>query len=132
MSEERKVPTQSIQVTLSQNTYIVKFPTVGQLLDIEAFKMVYSKDQYNKWMQAIWDNTATESQLLALEMSNMFAHLTVLIPELSKDLRVKSLRDLSQSDLKPFMETYQKQIRPWLDEWQVYIAELDKANESKS
>jgi hypothetical protein len=101
----------SIKVKVKEQEYVVKFPTVGQLLEIEALKMAYTNNTYGALV-----NGGLRSSAYALDMADCFATFQVMIPELAKDLGIKSFVNLDAFEAKKIVSVYTKQFQPWMVE----------------
>lgn len=121
MKTKQPNPTSSLKMTVEDNTYEIKVPTVGQLLDIEALKASLSGDR--------GFDTRTESGLYAQALNETIAHFTILIPKLKEDLTVKSLFDLGLVQSKKLVSVYLKQFRPWWKDWMTIINSDDEEQE---
>lgn len=88
--------------------YQVKFPTVGQLQDIEAAKLAYTNGRYVD--MAIG---GLKTHTFALDSADTIAYFSVLIPELRKDLELKNWREIDPFKLKELMVVYKKQFLVW-------------------
>lgn len=98
------------------NKYVVKFPTIGQFLDIEARRMELSSGTYSLMLKS-----ALISSQTALDMIDMAAQLSVLCPDVIKDLKASSLLDLDIIDGRELLESYNEQLRPWMNEWMTLL-----------
>ena len=103
--------TNQITVTIKNNSYIVKYPTVGQFLVIETLKQALSNGQYDSLMKA---NTYEAS--MAFELINVEAFITTMIPKLVEDLKVSSIRDLGLKDMLEIRQVYMDQIYPFTED----------------
>jgi hypothetical protein len=128
-TENKDLP-RSIEITIKQNNienkYVVNFPNVGQVIDIETRKSLYSQNQYGKMAQA-----GIVTQGMALDMIDMIATFGILIPQLEKDMRVK-FTELNAIDAKGLMSAYKKQFLPWYNQWLNVLNIDDEAEEVKS
>lgn len=108
--------------------YIVKFPNVGQLLEIESMKMAYTNNSYGTLVQG-----GLRSSSYALDMADCFSTFQILIPELSKDLGVKSFTQLDAFEAKKIVSVYVKQFQPWMTELltELYKMEDDAVKEEQ-
>jgi len=105
-----------IDFTVKENSYTIKLPTAGQLLDIEEYKAVFTNGRYG----AILANR-TKSSEAALDNVDMMAHLTAMCPDLIKDMAAKGLSDWKQMsiiDLKELKEPYEKIFLPWFKDFE--------------
>lgn len=112
-----------ITLNLNGNDYIVKFPTVGQFIQIEAQKSLLTRNQYGALIV-----TGTKVATKALDFVDMIAYFSVLIPEIDdikKDAKV-DLFSLDILDAKEMLKVYTKEFKPWLDSWMKVINTVDE------
>ncbi len=95
-------------ITVKGKAYLVAFPTVGQLMDIESFKIAYTNGKYVDMSMS-----TLKIHNFALDTTDAVAYLSVLIPELKVDLGVKNWRDISPILAKELIHTFKKQFIPW-------------------
>ena len=101
-----------IKVQISEKLeYTLKFPNVGQLLEIEALKMAYTNNSYSVLAQS-----GLKSNIYALDTADCFATFQVMIPTLAKDLGVNSFTQLDSFEAKKVIRAYTKQVQPWMTE----------------
>lgn len=93
------------------NNYTIKFPNVGQFQSIESIKQVLSRGMYLALVQ-----TNTISANNALDMIDIEAYLSVLCPELIKDLKCDKFSDLGLEDYMELKKAYDEQFVPWWNE----------------
>lgn len=105
--------TRNLVIQVLGNSYTVKYPTVGQILDLESAKASLSKGQYGAMIDA-----QTLSSLNALGCIDIIAHFQILIPELILDLKVSRIQDLDPSDFMELVRVYKNDLMPWVKEWQ--------------
>jgi hypothetical protein len=105
----------TIVIPIKENSYTVTYPNVGQKIKIEALKQELTEGQYGNMssslLQVQWD---------ALEMVDVIAYFSVLIPQLIKDSKV-SLRELDQQDFKELISVYKDKFVPWYNNWNEII-----------
>lgn len=94
------------------NTYTIKVPTVGDMIDVERMKMVLSNGYYNEMMK-----TSTVSAQESLLMIDIQAHFSVQCPDLIKDIKCDDIRRLSIEDYQELKNIYIKQFLPWWNNW---------------
>lgn len=90
----------------------VKYPTVGQLIEIENKKMLLTGGRYSDYVIS----GGTKSQEFASDAVDMLAHFSVLIPALAEALNVKSYLDVDALAAKQLVDVYKKEFRPWYNE----------------
>lgn len=99
------------------NNYIIKFPNVGQMLDIESRKMALTGGQYRNLTL-----NPTASSLMALLNADMISTFSILIPEMAKDMKIDFF-ELDIKTSKVLTNAFTKQFLPWYNEWMI---ELEK------
>ena len=109
---------------VKNNNYSVNFPTVAQFIDIESTKAKLAGDAYQDMMRA-----GTLLSAKALDLVDMTANLTILCPDLLKDLKATSILALDLIDVKELLLAYNKQFVPWLVAWQKVLNQIDKPEE---
>ena len=94
------------------NTYTIKVPTPGDMIDVERMKMVLSSGYYNEMMR-----TSTISAQESLMVIDIQAHFTVQCPELMKDLKCEDVRKMAAEDYQALKTAYTKEFVPWWNVW---------------
>lgn len=115
-----------LKITVLNNTYLIKFPNVGQMLDIESRKMALTSGQYKNLML-----TGTVASELALLSVDMIATFSILCPQMSKDMNVDFFEmEISQSNTltKIYVETF----LPWYNNWLIELTKKEEKNEGNS
>lgn len=109
--------------------YMVKFPNVSQLLEIEALKMAYTNNAYGTLA-----SNGLRSSSYALDMADCFATFQILIPQMLTDLGIKSFTSLDAFEAKKIVRVYVKQFQPWMVELltELYKMEDDAVKEQES
>jgi hypothetical protein len=90
---------------------IVKYPNVGQVLEIESLKSALTNGTYGDLVRM---NTRSSNQ--ALDIADTIATFTVLIPEFRETLNVKSYTELDPFDAKKLVVVYKNKFFPWYNE----------------
>jgi len=102
------------------NNYSIKFPNVGQLVDIETRKQQYSAGMYSSMV-----NNYTNTSLYALDVIDAQACFGVLAPDLLKDLKVKTLSQLDPVDFEDIRLAYRDQFLPWFKQWESVLKDTN-------
>ena len=118
--------TREIKVTIRENSYKATFPKVGQLIDIENMKAILSNGMYGSM-----ESSRTIDSQFALDMIDMEAYYSVLIPDLIKDLKVKSFRDLEIEDSVELRKIFVKDLLPFIKKWRDIITKPIESNDDK-
>ena len=108
------------------NNYNISFPTVAQFIDIETMKARLANDSYGSMVK-----TGTVLSIKALDYIDMICNITIMIPELLKDLKTNNLLNLDIFDAKELLGEYQTQYMPWMVQWQKILAELPTVQEEE-
>tara|TARA_R100000734_G_C3306965_1_gene97475 strand:+ start:618 stop:1049 length:432 start_codon:yes stop_codon:yes gene_type:complete len=108
------------------NKYDINFPTVAQFIDIESMKSKLSNDTYGSMVK-----TGTILSVKALDYIDMVSNLTVMIPDLLKDLKTDNYLNLDIFDARELLKAYQSQYAPWMVQWQKILAEIPEDESSE-
>lgn len=106
-----KLPSNQIKVTIGQNPYEIKFPTNGQLIDIERMKIQLTNGTHKDML------FGSGNSQQAYFLVEAIATFTILLPNLNKDLTVSNLLELNPYQSKSILEAYEKTYFPWMQEW---------------
>lgn len=90
---------------------VVKFPNVGQWIDIDNAKMVFSAGRYGDLMKA--NSSTTE---FTLNVIDALAYFSVLIPEFRAKIKVESYDDLDYKLAKTLSSDFTTAFWPWFVE----------------
>lgn len=101
----------SIKLQITGKDYVIKFPNVGQLMDIESLKSALTNGQYGELVRM---NTRLSNS--ALDIADTIATFSVLIPEIKETLNVKTYTELDPFKAKDLVKCYKKQYFPWFNE----------------
>jgi len=101
----------SIKLKISGKDYLVHFPNVGQILDIESLKSALTNGSYGDLCKM-----GTKTANAALDLADTIATFVILIPELKDTLDVKSFTELDPFLAKKLVTPYKKQFLPWFME----------------
>jgi len=106
-------------IVFKGNEYQLKYPTVGQLIDIRVMEQQLSKGMIKELI------TGTDADIDSYIYITTIAHVQILLPDLVKDMRV-SFKDMDVMDFQELINLYSEQISPWLIEWRDKIKEKMK------
>jgi len=116
-----------LQLTIKDNTYHVKTPTAGQLWDVEEMKAVLANGRYGDVL-----NNRTVWAEYNLDNIDMFAYLSILVPQLMKDLAVNSWRELDPFDLAELKKAYKQQFVPWFEQFTKALRDVETKDEGEN
>jgi len=111
----------SISIEVKGNMYDLRYPTVYQVMQIEAMKSRLTNGEYGNMV-----TQGTFNALTALDFVDMVAYLTVLCPELLGDLKAKSIVDMDAMDAKELMDVYKRDVTGWIREWQRILSGVNE------
>jgi hypothetical protein len=98
----------TFSTTKGDNTYSIKIPNVGEFYDIEVNKQILGNGLYSSIVK-----TNTIGAQHAADMIDIEAHLSVLCPDLMKDLNSSSFKELGLMDYNEIKKVYIKDFIPW-------------------
>lgn len=113
--KEKKMPAQVIDINIGGNVYPIKFPNVGQLIDIENNKA--------RTIDAAID-TSFLSGVLARTMAEAISVFTVLIPTLKEKLNVP-LAEMDLLTANGIAKEYREKYLPWQNQWMAVLYDMD-------
>lgn len=100
-----------VQLKIQDRSYSVSYPNVGQFYQIESLKLQLSNGYYNSLVLL-----GTKSALSALDMIDIEATLSVMVPQLIKDLKVKNFGELGIADFSEIRKAYEEVVVPLFKE----------------
>jgi hypothetical protein len=106
------------------NTYTIKVPTAGDMIDVERLKMILSGGYYNEMMR-----TTTVSAQESLMVIDIQAHFSVLCPKFLEDLKCEDIKKLSIEDYRILKEAYMGKFVPWWNNWLKLLKGEEKSGE---
>jgi len=119
----------TIETAGIKNEYVVEFPRVKDFIRIEALKQEVTGGTYGMMVSS---NLA--SQFEAVQMADIVAYFTVLLPDFMKSLKAKgidSIDELDAIDFNIIKKVYQEQFFPWYKVWFETLQKVTKEDETK-
>ena len=108
-------------------TVTVRFPNVGQLIDIESLKQLYTGGRY-----AIMAASNLKSMGYALDLVDSIVFFQVLCPKIKKVAGVDNLINISTELGNELIEVYKKEIyAPWYSDVLKQIYTYGSGEETK-
>lgn len=107
-------------ITVLGKKYTVNYPNVGQILEIESLKLLYSNNTYGALVKS---GHTTASDLLNL--IDAMSYFSVLAPDLIKDMKIEDFSKVGAIQQKRI-------VRAFIEFWKWFRAmndELDKDEE---
>lgn len=113
-----------------EREFKVKFPTVGQYIQVESRKaqLTIPKNSLNQSTQYLnLIRQGTTPSFIALDMVEMIAWFEVCIPDLMKGtVGIENIEDLDIFDAKPLLEVYRNVFEPWKEKWEKIFNNVGK------
>jgi hypothetical protein len=103
---------EELTFAVNGNTYTIKVPTAGSMIDIERLKMIYSGGYYSEMMKTL--TTTSQESLMVIDIQS---HFKILCPKLMEDLKCEDIKKLDIKDYKELRIAYVKQFLPWWNKW---------------
>jgi hypothetical protein len=94
------------------NTYTIKVPTPGDMIDVERMKQVLSAGFYGEMMRT--NSISAQESLMVIDIQ---AHFAILCPQLMKDIKAEDVRKLTIEDYRELKTAYTTQFVPWWNNW---------------
>lgn len=88
--------------------YIVKFPNVGQIMDIEDFKMTLSRGKYVELALS-----PLKIHVFQCDLIDAMSYFTVLSKDIKEDFNLNNVRDVDLKIGKGLIDIYKEQFIPW-------------------
>ncbi len=115
-SVKKPLPPTSISFRINDNSYDIKYPRTGEMLNIESLKVQLSSNTYNELI----NGNTTASQIARITI-DMIAFLSIMCKKLREDMKVETFSELNALDNKKLYQMYIKTILPWLNEWETIL-----------
>lgn len=122
-----------ITITYNDKKFIIKFPNVGQLMDIEALKMALTGGKYGTFAAS-----GIKSMYFVLDMVDAIAFFSVMCPRLKNYITEEDTdvdyTQMNPQSIKPLVEIYKKRIAPWYNNMmsELYKSTNEAIEESES
>ena len=94
------------------NTYTLKKPTIGQLLDIQTLKAQITRGSYGQIVRNL-----DEIGIMSLDVVDMIAVLSSLCPDVITDMKVSNWAELDPFDILDLYKGYQATVHPWYSQY---------------
>lgn len=98
----------SKKITIGEKSFIVNFPNVGQMIDIESMKQSLTGNRYGSMA-----SSGIASMYMALDVVDAIAFLTVVVPDIAKYYNIQDYMKLSPDKMSEYTKIYKVEILPW-------------------
>jgi len=100
-----------ITFNYNEKKFNIKFPNVGQMIDIEGMKNSLTRGKYGSFAAS-----GIQSMYLILDMVDTIAFISIMCPKLKKMISSDEevdYTDMNPEDLKDLIKVYKTEIFPW-------------------
>jgi len=108
-------------LTVKGRQYKIEFPNVRRFKELETMKQMLSNGMYGNLLK-----TQTVASFSALDMIDVEAFVTVMIPDLLKDMKCDSVSDMGLDDYAELKAAYDEQVIPWWNEIMDVVTKIQK------
>ena len=122
-----------IAITYNDKKFIVKFPNVGQLMDIESLKMALTGGKYGTFAAS-----GIKSMYFVLDMVDAISFFSVMCPRLKNFITQEDVdvdyTQMKPESVKPLVDIYKKDIVPWYNKimTNLYASTNEASEEAES
>ena len=118
----------SKKITIGEKSFIINFPNVGQMIDIESMKQSLTGNRYGSMA-----SSGIASMYLALDIVDTIAFLTICVPDIAKYYNITDYSSLSSDKINTYVTVYKEQILPWYNKILMELRGItDDSEETKS
>jgi hypothetical protein len=105
-------------IEIGGQKYELKYPSVGQIIDIDNKKMLLSNGEYSNYVA---NPIKTRSLVWTLDLIDTISHFIVLIPNLPRELKLDSFLEVDPITAKELVRVYKQDFLPWYQELMKFI-----------
>lgn len=122
-----------IAITYNDKKFIVKFPNVGQIMDIESLKMALTGGKYGTFAAS-----GIKSMYFVLDMVDAISFFSVMCPRLKNFITQEDVdadyTQMKPESVKPLVDIYKKDVMPWYNKimTNLYTSTNEAIEESES
>lgn len=98
----------SKKVTIGEKSFVVNFPNVGQMIDIESMKQSLTGNRYGSMA-----SSGIASMYMALDVVDTIAFLTICVPDIAKYYDIQDYTMLPADKMNQYVKLYKDEILPW-------------------
>ena len=96
---------------IGEKQFIVKFPNVGQIIEVEALKQALTNNKYGAMAQS-----GIVSMYYALDFVDAIAFLQICAPDVGRYYNIQDFTSTSPEKMEMFVDVYKNQIFPWYND----------------
>ena len=109
------------KITIGSRNFIVKFPNVGQLIDLESLKLAMTNNRYGNMAAS-----GIASMYEALDMVDAIAFYTIVVPEVAKYYNIDNFSNAQIDNVSELVKVYLQDIKPWFNETMKELKNVSK------
>ena len=98
----------SKKVTIGEKSFVVNFPNVGQMIDIESMKQSLTGNRYGSMA-----SSGIASMYMALDVVDTISFLTICVPDIAKYYNIQDYTTLPADKMNQYVKLYKDEILPW-------------------
>lgn len=110
-----------IVFSVGGNSYPIKRPTMGQILEIQVMKAQITRGSYGQIVRNM-----DELGIMSLDFVDMISTLSQLCPDLLADLKVDNWDELDPFDMMDIYRAYTEKVLPWYSKFTSELTALWK------
>lgn len=111
---------------IGEKKFVVNFPNVGQILDMESLKQALTDNRYGAMVVS-----GIASMYHALDLVDTIVFFQVCIPSIAKYYNIQNYTSLSLDKIQDLVKVYKEEIKPWYEKVMSDLKEVVK-NENES
>lgn len=96
------------KVTIGEKSFVVNFPNVGQMIDIESMKQSLTGNRYGSMA-----SSGIASMYMALDVVDTISFLTICVPDIAKYYNIQDYTTLPADKMNQYVKLYKDEILPW-------------------
>ena len=98
----------SKKVTIGEKSFVINFPNVGQMIDIESMKQSLTGNRYGSMA-----SSGIASMYMALDVVDTISFLTICVPDIAKYYNIQDYTTLPADKMNQYVKLYKDEILPW-------------------
>lgn len=98
----------SKKITIGEKSFVVNFPNVGQMIDIESMKQSLTGNRYGSMA-----SSGIASMYMALDVVDTISFLSVCVPDMAKYYNIQDYATLPADKMNQYVKIYKEELLPW-------------------
>jgi len=98
------------KITVGEKVFMINFPNVGQLIDIESVKQALTNNKYGAMAAS-----GVLNAYIILDTVDAIAFFQVCVPEFAKYYDIRNYTTMESEKIKEMVKVYRDEIKPWYD-----------------